>query len=538
MKFASTTLLTATVLFAAGSSRADDGEMVPAPRVRPTHVIPTADEIANPDLYHPQYDYAVYLPPPSLGPPPENPVTRPGEFEEMDATLLALVNYGGAYHQMWADMVEAFAEGGHTVIIAQPGMQENVEWLIAGNEVDESMYSWLNYPIDSIWIRDYGPEFAVEDDGTRHVIDAAYHPDRPKDDAIPSWIAAADWVGSEVPLEVHSHEHRINGGNIMTDGAGTCFFSNIIYGYEKPSGWTDDDVDTLMADYYGCEQLIVLNPICLDGTGHIDLYAKVMGPNSILLGEYPPDTHFHGEEAVSDPWNCTDPMIDDYQDQEDNLAIIEATANTASEPWVVTRLHMLEPYTSSYGWVYRSYMNSEVFNGAVAMPSYYDESGPETADDLLDYEAWAIEAYETAAPGVVVFPIDADHIIPLAGAMHCIAHEIPPDPSGDWTMPAEFCGDGIVNGDEECDGPAMDDQECTDFDYESGDLACGLGCEFDFSDCAPGGDTDVDSDSDSDSDADADSDAGPTGGGGDDDCGCRATGHRAEPSLLQLLLSR
>jgi hypothetical protein len=158
---------------------------------------------------------------------------------------------------------------------------------------------------------------------------------------------------------------------------------------------------------------------------------------------------------------------------------------------------MLEPYlyeetwggeTYQY-WVYRSYMNSQIFNDHVAMPSYYAPQGDETADGLLDKEAEAIAAYETARPGVEVFPIDADTIITMAGAMHCITHEIP----------------------EEIDVPEPD----------------------------AGADAGTDADTDTDADADADAGADDAGtaadGESDDGCGCSASGRLGSKTLLSSL---
>jgi agmatine/peptidylarginine deiminase len=536
MKLVTTTAVLLALVFAASAALADEENPYFQPIPRMPHVMPTADEIANPHLYHQQFDYNTYSPPPSLGPPPDGPVVRPGEFEEMDSTLITPMTWSGDFSDMFTDMMYAFAFAGPVMIIATEQTKNYFEGQLINAGVPANRFAFLYYPYDAIWIRDYGPEFVLDEDGTRHIIDAKYHPDRPNDDAIPIWIGASDWIntdGSE--MEVHSHEHGLNGGNIFTDGAGTCFFTNIIYGYEKPSGWTNDDVDTLMIDYYGCEQIISLKPICNDGTGHIDLYAKLMGPTSILLGEFPPDTYFADTNNAGTTGHCGDSTPNDYQDQEDNLATIEATTNLADEPWVVTRLHTLEPFHDGYGWVYRSYMNSEIFNDVVLMPTYYDETGPETVEELLDFEAQATEQYEIASPGIWVFPIDSDHIIPLAGAMHCIAHEVPVDPHATWSIPSEYCGDGEINGDEECDGPDFGDQDCTTFGFAVGGLICDMYCAIDTSDCE--GEADTDSETETESETDAGQDAGPPGDGGDDDCGCRAVGASKASSLLQLLFS-
>lgn len=488
------TLITATTAFMlslGAFAQAPSEELVPEPVKRLPHAFVTADELANPDLYYPRYDFE-YAPPmmDMLPPPPDNDVVRPGEFEPMDSSIIAIVNYGSEFLNMWVEMVEAYSTAGHTYIAIDSSLVSYMTGRFDDSGLDSYDYTMFTesdgYALNSIWIRDFGPEFAREDDGTRHIFDADYS-HRPLDDVIPQTMGADDWLnadGSAVP--VHTVDHMLSGGNIFTDGDGTCFFSNIVYGYEKPSGWTNDDVDALMRDYLGCEQMIVLNPICLDGTGHIDLYAKGMGRHSILLGQYPADTYFDGTQSSGETYGyCSTPGTpNDYQDQEDNLAILEASTNLDGEPWEITRMPMLEPYMDGGYWVYRSYMNSELFNGMVAMPSYYAPQGDETVDYLLEKEAEAIAAYEAAAPnGIEVFPIDSDHIIPLAGAIHCITHEIPAESDYAYTEPGD-----------------------TDSD------------------------TDTDSDSDSDSDADGDSDSS-----GDDGCGCTVTGRTVTGSWISLL---
>jgi len=492
MRTVSATLLLGVLLAATGAF-AQDLEQEPAPLQRLPYVFVTADELANPDLYRPRHDEG-YTPPPisMLPPPPENAVVRPGEFEHMDSSIIAVVNYGADFYTMWVEMLEAYSTTSHTYVIIVPTVVEYMTGRFEQAGIDPSAYTVLTegdgYALDSIWIRDYGPEFGREDDGTRHIFDADYS-HRPHDDVIPQAMGADDWINADgSAMAVHTVDHMLSGGNIMSDGDGTCFFSNIVYGYEKPSGWTDQDVDDLMRDYLGCEQMIVLNPICLDGTGHIDLYAKSMGRHSILLGEYPADTYFHGtQNSGASNGHCAEYATpNDYQDQEDNLAILEATTNLDGEPWVITRMPMLEPFEVTYGWVYRSYMNSEVINGVVAMPSYYAPQPNEDSDYLLEKEAEAIAAYEAASPnGVEVFPIDSDHIIPLAGAIHCITHEIPKETDYEYTEP---------------------------------------------------GDPDSDSDSDADTDTDADADGGTDDGGDDDSCGCAAAGRAPSASWIRLLI--
>ena len=461
----------------------------PAPRLLRPSVLPTEHELANPHLYYPRMAERYMAPPELYTPPPPEGSVRPGEFEDLDATIISVQGASGSYGDMWVEMVDTYANsGGHTWIIIADSEKSTFEGLLDTAGVSSSAYSFLNYPFNTIWVRDYGPEFTRDTSGIRYIFDADYST-RPLDDQVPIVMGAGDWLNSDgSAMDVDTVEHGLSGGNVMSDGAGTCFFSNIVYGYEAPTGWDEGDVNDLMAEYLGCEQIITLNSICLDPTGHIDLYAKLMDSTSILLAQYPADTHFDGtvSSGVSSGYCSSPGTPNDYQDQEDNLATIQATTALDGTPWTVTRLQLPEPYyDSTYGWIYRSYMNSEIMNNWVAMPSFYDAHGDETASDLLDLEAAAIAAYETARPGVNVVAIDVDHMSGSGGAIHCISHDIPAEAGGAWVAPTEYCGDGVINGDEECDGEDVGDITCADFGEGFGAyVTCSPDCTYDTSECA------------------------------------------------------
>lgn len=66
----------------------------------------------------------------------------------------------------------------------------------------------------------------------------------------------------------------------------------------------------------------------------------------------------------------------------------------------------------------------------------------------------------------------------------------PPTGRPSTLLPAEadkgskgFCGDGIINGDEYCDGTTLSDVACTEFLGLSGRLACKNDCKLDIRDC-------------------------------------------------------
>ena len=380
-------------------------------------------------LFNPNADPDYKPPRPIYGSQPPYGIVRPGEFEEMDGMIITAIDFGQRFMSMWVEMLEVYSKAGFTWIIADEDTRESLVEVLQSTDIPTETYAFLDYPVDSFWIRDYGPEFVVEPNGARHIIDSYFLGAIafwPRDDAIPIEIGKDDWINADgSPMEVHSHLTPISGGNIMSDGAGTCFSSSTIYTLEKPKGWSNEDVDELMRVYFGCEQLIILKPICLESTGHIDMFAKIVSPNSILLGEFDPDTLFNGEELAEQTGHCGSHYPNDFRDMEINLAILESKTNLDGEPWEVIRMPMLEPFWHKDTWIYRTYLNAQIFNDQIAMPTYREAKEDETIDDLLRMESEAIEAYEDALPEVVVTPIRADHIIKFGGAIHCISHEIP-----------------------------------------------------------------------------------------------------------------
>ena len=82
---------------------------------------------------------------------------------------------------------------------------------------------FLNYPVNTIWVRDYGPEFAMDTSGERYIFDAFYS-GRPLDDQVPILMGGGDWLNSDgSPLEVNTNEHGLSGGNVMSDHPGLGF---------------------------------------------------------------------------------------------------------------------------------------------------------------------------------------------------------------------------------------------------------------------------------------------------------------------------
>ncbi|HEX8923641.1 MAG TPA: hypothetical protein VF828_02825 [Patescibacteria group bacterium] len=53
------------------------------------------------------------------------------------------------------------------------------------------------------------------------------------------------------------------------------------------------------------------------------------------------------------------------------------------------------------------------------------------------------------------------------------------------SVKASVCGDGVVEGSEDCEGSNLNNQTCRSIGYASGTLVCDVACSFDTSNCIP-----------------------------------------------------
>jgi agmatine/peptidylarginine deiminase len=417
-----------------------------------------------------------------LPPPPDAGYRAVAEFESSGAFLVSQGDWGGWSADMLIDMIqEGSVEAGAPAIVLTEDSVASYESYLEGEGVDLTRVTVLEHPpgLNAKWARDFGPISLYEDsvDGHLAFTDLHYYNSRPDDDQVPEFLAdelGINRYGVEGTDQDPDDDVRLymEGGNYQTDGNGTCILSNDIPDDNdgNPDANTFAEVEEILADYLGCVQIIWLTPMPNNGTGHVDMYAKLLSATDILMIESAGST-------------SQDSSIDSVQD--DNVAIIESATNLDDETFTVHRV-TIPPV--NWGWVYETYTNSLIVNRVALVPTYDEPS----------YDADALDVYETIlGSGYTVVGIDSSAIVSQGGAVHCTTMQI-----------ASGCGNGQVDDlfMERCDGEDLDGEDCESLGYSLGELACDDECDFDVSGCTDG-DTDADTDSDSDSDSDSDTDS-------------------------------
>jgi agmatine/peptidylarginine deiminase len=373
----------------------------------------------------------------------------PAEFESARAVLMTYTGYEGLLREISVQVASAGAE----------------VWMVGGPSslpgVPAAQYRRLNLAYDSVWARDYGPVGIDEASRALGIVDPRYRhwSYRPDDDAIPCRVAQG------AGAECHTTTLILDGGNYMTDGRGGVFMTRRIYDWN--SGLSEAQVNQLLRTYLGAERLHLFDYARdgsgdpADGTGHIDMFAKLLPDCKVLVAEYAQAPF----AAVLDAAAAA-------------FATIECLPGRSYE---VVRI---PGWYSSQGWwgVWYTYTNSLIVNDAVLVPSY---TGGQNA------EARAV--YEAAMPGYRVVLLNSDEPIQSGGSIHCVTKEIPlVDPAectaptdcdlphtAEHTCQAGVCGvllcdpgwvdcDGAAPG---CETPLGTDQDCA---------ACGDDCRARF----------------------------------------------------------
>lgn len=296
----------------------------------------------------------------------------------------------------YSEMVDALANSGATIYMwtDTQAQQDAAKDYLSNQGVSDGHVRWVIDNTQTIWIRDYGPTFLHEVGGDRWgVADFHYYDNRPQDDDTPLFVAGATGVPvmnrQTGPSAVYTE-----GGNMNHDRLGTVCYSQRVFG--KNPGLDPAEVDRRIRTGVAAHQSIVPEDPSLDGTGHIDMFAKIVNENTVLVAQYDPDE-------------------EDYQTLEDAAALFASSTNGAGEPWNVERIWQPDVYYVFFIYpVVRTYTNSLIVNDDIILPTYN-----------IAYDATAVAVYETLLPGKTIHSIDARVIIESAGAWHCVTMEYP-----------------------------------------------------------------------------------------------------------------
>ena len=320
--------------------------------------------------------------------PPQYIQFAPAEFDSLSGIIFSWRGFPTLLTQL---IKEAAEEDTAWVIVNSSTEENSVSATLSSNGVNMSHVSFETVQSNSVWIRDYGPWWIYDEIGDLAVIDLVYNRPRPLDDAFPETFAGiynTDFFGTNLTQA---------GGNMLLDGKGVVIVSDIIF--DATEGFdpvlTQAELEETMLNYFGVHKVIVVPHMEYDGTGHVDMFVKILNDTTIIVGEYA-----SASTAAGNNYAITNGVASQ----------LAAETNGAGRPYTIERM-LMPPYS---GGVTYTYINSLIVNKKIFVPVY----GFSTDQQVLDQ-------YETIVPGYEAIGFDCNDIITSNGAIHCIAIKVP-----------------------------------------------------------------------------------------------------------------
>lgn len=310
--------------------------------------------------------------------PPAGPVRPIAEWESMKAVM---VRYPLGIP---VSLVAQFTEYIPVICVVSSGQQSSANSAFQSAGADMGQISYMTYPTDTYWCRDYGPWFVAYGDEEIGICNFKYNRPRPNDDDIPMLYA------QEQGLEWFGMNLEQTGGNYMADGVGHAVCTDLVV--EENPTLSLDEINQKMEDYLGVTTYHISEDPLGDYIKHVDCWGKYLDVDKILISRVP----------------ASHAQYDEYEAVADYFANVTSSYGT---PMQVFRADVPGNNQAT------PFSNSLILNGKVFVPvtgTSYDEA--------------ALAVYEEAMPGYEIIAVDEGPEDWLnTDALHCRTHEIADD---------------------------------------------------------------------------------------------------------------
>lgn len=318
------------------------------------------------------------------------------EYDPMRGVLFSYAQFSTVV----TDMVKELTEDPNTDDIAYVVVTSETQRTSATNSfinagANMSRVQFFIQPMNSVWIRDYGPHFITVDDSLA-IVDSHYYPQRPSDNFIPTLVGDNNFRVPTYDMGVY-----FSGGNFQP-GPNRSGFVTALIDRDNPAGdgFNPQFLAELHQRYLGIDTLHVLPqlPSSVDGTGHIDMWMYLVDQDTVVISEFLPGS---------------------------NSTAIQITNNAVGymESLGFT-VHRTPAWNS--GSTHFTYANAFRVNDRIFVPVYGTSYKPGGNSAYNSRDDQAMQAWQAAAgPGVEIIPIQCSQIIPSAGAIHCIVKQVP-----------------------------------------------------------------------------------------------------------------
>ena len=228
------------------------------------------------------------------------------------------------------------------------------------------------------------------------------------------------------PIEIHHLDLLMDGGNLITDGRGTCFFTRVFLDKNDQSR---DFIEKELADKVGCLRSVFLAaPQRLDFFQHVDTLLYFADPQNVILSM----PTLYDSDRIAEFENLRELLSMGYKVHR----LPRKTASITYANILTTKRNVYVPQYSLY-----KIESGEQLAISQQVRRLYREHKFDRVESLLsqpvrssvveaDAEASrnnrrALEVVQRLFPEKRVVPADADETIHTMGSWHCLTHELP-----------------------------------------------------------------------------------------------------------------
>jgi agmatine/peptidylarginine deiminase len=333
---------------------------------------------------------------PAGTPLPPRPLPPPGEFEHQAAIVLVCNELVPCFPGVFKEVVAATWRSVPVIcLVANEIEQQLAMGLLRDAGLPETAVTFALVPLDTMWVRDYGPVFVKRTDGSIYAVNLDY---TPLDEAMEvRWRDnnAPRLIGDLLGVETVSVPLRLGMGNLLSNGEGLCVTTAGVVRENMDRGYDAAKIDSLLTEHMGFRHWLCLKELDGERTGHVDMFVTLLAADQAVVGQMDPN---------ADPMNAR--LLDDAAAQ-------LARQQTPHGPMRVARIPMPPPDNGQW----RSYTNVIFANRTLLVPAYTG------VDAAMQEKAMAV--YSRLLPGWRIVPINADALVPSEGMLHCVSLNLP-----------------------------------------------------------------------------------------------------------------
>ena len=239
------------------------------------------------------------------------------EWEEAEGAIVSYVpsfnwfgSINGGKFGLPITMIKDLSDSGKLYIITPSAARTYSNTVLNNAGVNSSNVVYIDAPVDTYWIRDYGP-MTIFSGSNMGIVDFTYNRPRANDNAVNAALA------SSLGLNRYSMPMIQTGGNMMTDGydkaMSTVLVVNDNDGNPTETGvptpyynYSQAQIDEVMQQYLGITEYQKFTDPLLDSTlDHIDCWAKLLDVDKVMITRVPSGNgNYDATEASVAEWRA------------------------------------------------------------------------------------------------------------------------------------------------------------------------------------------------------------------------------------------